>query len=280
MRKKSTGMKVFTVFNYLFLAFLAVSCLLPIVNQLAISFSSSAAVAAGEVGLWPVDFTLDSYKYMADKAEYWKSLLVSVERVLLAVPMSMLVCVLAAFPLSRLDREFPARKVYIWIFVIPMLIGGGLIPSYMVVRETKLINSIWALVVPNCVNVFNVILLMNFFRSLPKELEEAAYVDGAGYWRTMIQVIMPMAKPSIVTVILFNFLAFWNEYIISMTLLTRPEIKTLPVGLMNLMAAQKSAVQYGQMYAGLVIVMIPTLILYICVQKKLTQGMTLGGLKG
>ena len=170
MRKKSTGMKVFTVFNYLFLAFLAVSCLLPIVNQLAISFSSSAAVAAGEVGLWPVDFTLDSYKYMADKAEYWKSLLVSVELVLLAVPMSMLVCVLAAFPLSRLDREFPARKVYIWIFVIPMLIGGGLIPSYMVVRETKLINSIWALVVPNCVNVFNVILLMNFFRSLPKEL--------------------------------------------------------------------------------------------------------------
>ena len=89
-----------------------------------------------------------------------------------------------------------------------------------------------------------------------------------------------MAKPSIITIVLFNFLAFWNEYIISMTLLTKPELKTLPVGLMNLMAAQKSAVEYGQMYAGLVTVMLPTLILYICVQKKLTQGMTLGGLKG
>ena len=105
-------------------------------------------------------------------------------------------------------------------------------------------------------------------------------MDGAGYFYTMVRVIIPMAKPSVVTVILFNFLAFWNEYIISMTLLTKPELKTLPVGLMNLMAAQKSAVQYGQMYAGLVIVMLPTLILYMCVQKKLTQGMTLGGLKG
>ncbi len=96
----------------------------------------------------------------------------------------------------------------------------------------------------------------------------------------MIQVIFPMAKPSIITIILFNFLSFWNEYIISMTMLTKPTLKTLPVGLMNLMAAQKSAVQYGRMYAGLVLVMLPTLILYMCVQKQLTEGMTVGGLKG
>jgi N-acetylglucosamine transport system permease protein len=96
----------------------------------------------------------------------------------------------------------------------------------------------------------------------------------------MVQVIFPMAKPSIITIILFNFLSFWNEYIISMTMLTKSNLKTLPVGLMNLMAAQKSAVQYGRMYAGLVIVMIPTLVLYMCVQKQLTEGMTVGGLKG
>jgi N-acetylglucosamine transport system permease protein len=127
---------------------------------------------------------------------------------------------------------------------------------------------------------FTIYLMSGYFKSLPKEFEEAASVDGAGYFRTMVQVIMPMAKPSIVTVILFNFLSYWNEYIISMTLLTKPTLKTLPVGLMNLMAAQKSAVQYGQMYAGLVLVMLPTLIIYILVQKKLTQGMTMGGLKG
>ena len=104
-------------------------------------------------------------------------------------------------------------------------------------------------------------------------------MDGSSYFRTMVQIMMPMALPSIITVILFNFLSFWNEYIISMTLLTK-DSKTLPVGLMQLMQAQKAAANYGQLYAGLVIVMLPTLILYILVQKKLTQGMSLGGIKG
>ena len=125
---------------------------------------------------------------------------------------------------------------------------------------------------------FTIYLLSSYFQSLPSTYEEAAFIDGAGYFKTMAKVMIPMARPSIVAVILFNFLAFWNEYIIALTLIPGPD-KTLPVGLMNLMAAQKSAANYGQMYAGMVLVMLPTLILYIIVQKKLTQGMTLGGLK-
>ena len=125
-----------------------------------------------------------------------------------------------------------------------------------------------ALVYASTALPFTIYLLSGYFRSLAKDFEEAAYVDGASYFTTMVKIIFPMAKPSIVTVILFSFLSFWNEYIISMTLLTKPELKTLPVGLMNLMAAQKSAVQYGQMYAGLVIVMLPTLILlYLCTEE-------------
>lgn len=127
---------------------------------------------------------------------------------------------------------------------------------------------------------FTVYLLSGFFSTIPKDYEEAAFVDGSGYFNTMIKIMMPMAKPSIITIILFNFLGFWNEYIISMTLMTKDKFKTLPVGLMNLMSAQKAAANYGQMYAGLVMVMLPTLILYMLVQKKLTQGMSLGGLKG
>lgn len=125
---------------------------------------------------------------------------------------------------------------------------------------------------------FTIYLLSSYFQTLPSTYEEAALVDGAGYLKTMISIMIPMARPSIIAVILFNFLAFWNEYIIALTLIPGPN-KTLPVGLMNLMAAQKSAANYGQMYAGMVLVMLPTLILYIMVQKKLTQGMTLGGLK-
>ena len=126
-----------------------------------------------------------------------------------------------------------------------------------------------------------VYLLSGYFVSLPHDYEEAAYIDGAGFFTTMIQIIFPMAKPSIITVILFNFLSFWNEYIISMTLMSSAKgPKTLPVGLLNLMQAQQAAAEYGMMYAGLVLVMLPTLILYMCVQKQLTEGMTVGGLKG
>lgn len=128
---------------------------------------------------------------------------------------------------------------------------------------------------------FTIYLLSSYFVTLPKAYEEAAYIDGAGYGKTMLQIIFPMAKPSIITVILFNFLSFWNEYIISMTLMSSVKgPKTLPVGLLNLMQAQQSAANYGPMYAGLVLVMLPTLILYVCVQNQLTKGMTMGGLKG
>jgi N-acetylglucosamine transport system permease protein len=127
---------------------------------------------------------------------------------------------------------------------------------------------------------FTIYLLSSYFATLPHDFEEAAYIDGAGYWRTMLEIIFPMAKPSIITVILFNFLSFWNEYIIIKTLVTDRDQWTLPAGLLNLMQAQQSAAEYGPMYAGLVLVMLPVLILYICVQKNLTKGMTVGGLKG
>jgi len=125
---------------------------------------------------------------------------------------------------------------------------------------------------------FTIYLLSNYFRTLSTAYEEAAYIDGAGFFKTLLVVMAPLAKPSIITVILFNFLSFWNEYIIALTLLPG-ENKTLSVGLINLMAGQKAAANYGQLYAGLVIVMLPTLILYILVQKQLTQGMTVGGNK-
>ena len=126
---------------------------------------------------------------------------------------------------------------------------------------------------------FTILLLSSYFETLPADFEEAASIDGAGHFRTMFSVMIPMARPSIVTVILFNFLSFWNEYILALTLMPGGN-QTLPVGLNNLMAAERSAANYGRMYAGMVIVMLPTLILYMLVQKRLTEGMTVGGVKG
>ena len=292
MRKKTLGMKVFTIFNYTFLTLLAISCLLPMLNQLAISFSASSAVAAGEVGLIPVDFTLDSYKYMADKPEFWKSLTVSLGRILLAVPISMSVCVLAAFPLSRLDHEFPARKYYIWVFVVPMLIGGGLIPTYMIVRNTGLIDSIWSLVLPNAVNVFNTILLMNFFRSLPKELEEAAYVDGAANWRVLRMIILPVSKPVLATVTLFVIVNHWNSWFDALVYIRNEALYPIQMVIRNLLVASSSGDMmsnvntYAKMtsesikMASVVIAVLPILCVYPFLQKYFVHGMYTGAVKG
>lgn len=205
--------------------------------------------------------------------------------------------VIIALPASYVLARFKCKSSKFWnvLFMAGLFINVNyiVVPIFLMLNDgdkwiyktfgtTFFMNNLFvlALVYAATALPFTIYLLSGYFKTLARDYEEAAYVDGAGYFRTMVQIIIPMAKPSIVTVILFNFLAFWNEYIISMTLLTKPELKTLPVGLMNLMAAQRSAVQYGKMYAGLVIVMLPTLILYMCVQKKLTQGMTVGGLKG
>lgn len=166
---------------------------------------------------------------------------------------------------------------YIVVPIFLMLIDAGDLLGTQIFLNNRFIL---ALVYASTALPFTVYLLSGYMRTIPRAYEEAASVDGCGYFRTMVQIIFPMAKPSIITVLLFNFLSFWNEYIIALTLMTDDRTKTLPVGLMNLMKAQNAAAQYGQLYAGLVIVMLPTLILYIAVQKKLLTGMTVGGIKG
>lgn len=157
-----------------------------------------------------------------------------------------------------------------WDSGLKELFGNGLFLNNRIIL---------ALIYASTALPFTIYLLSSYFITLPSDFEEAASIDGAGYFKTMISVMFPMAKPSIIIVILFNFLLFWNEYILALTLLPG-DSKTLPVGLLNLMASERAATNYGPMYAGMVIVMLPTLILYIIVQKRLTEGMTMGGVKG
>ena len=163
---------------------------------------------------------------------------------------------------------------------VPALGGWVTVVSFVALGFQLFLDNriVLALVYASCHLPFTIYLLSSYFRTLPKGFEEAAYIDGCGYFKTMVKIMIPMAKPSIITVLLFNFLTFWNEYIIAYTLMD--EHGTLAMGLQNLMAVERTATNYGIMYAGLVIVMLPVLIFYICVQKRLTEGMTLGGLKG
>ena len=212
----------------------------------------------------------------------------------LSIILLLVIALPAAYCLARF--KFKGQKLLNTAFMAGLFINVNyiVVPIFLMLRdgdvwlkkvfgEGFLLNNLFVLAVVYAATAlpFTIYLLSGYFVSLPHDYEEAAYIDGAGFFTTMIQIIFPMAKPSIITVILFNFLSFWNEYIISMTLMSSAKgPKTLPVGLLNLMQAQQAAAEYGMMYAGLVLVMLPTLILYMCVQKQLTEGMTVGGLKG
>jgi putative aldouronate transport system permease protein len=294
MKKTTSGRKVFVVFNYIFLTLLALTCLLPILNQLAISFSSSGAATAGEVGIIPVNFTLDAYKYMASKSAFFDSLLVSFERVLIAVPLSLVVSVMAAYALSKQNNEFGARKYYIWYFVIPMMFTGGLIPTYMVVRNTGLIDSIAALVIPCTINVFNILLLMNFFRGIPKELEEAAQIDGAGHMRVLLSVILPVSAPVLATVALFFIVNHWNSWFDGLIYMNTPEkyplqtyLQTMVVS-RDLMAMEslRDVRNSGTISdatgkaAQIFLAALPILMIYPFLQRYFTTGIVMGSVKG
>lgn len=245
-------------------------------------------------------FSLPESFYFQNFIDAWGSahmgsyMLNSVIVTLVALAILLVVALPAAYCLSRF--KFRLNKLLNTLFMGGLFINVNyiVVPIFLMFVDADkglkslgispfFLNNIFvlALVYAATALPFTIYLLTGYFVTIPKTYEEAAYIDGSGYFRTMIEVILPMARPSIITVVLFNFLSFWNEYIIAITLLTDPKgQKTLPVGLMNLMKAQNASAEYGRMYAGLVLVMLPTLILYIFVQKRLTQGMTLGGLKG
>lgn len=290
--KKNKSPFLGKLLTYFCLISLAITILVPIAWVFMASIKQNEEFYRNPWAL-PAGVYFQNFVDAWQKADMGSYMLNSVIVTALALAILIIVALPAAYVLSRFN--FKSRSFWSTMFMGGLFINVNyiVVPIFLMlsdwdiflrktVGEPFFLNNIFilALVYAATALPFTIYLLSGYFKTIPKDYEEAAYVDGAGYFKTMFKVIIPLAKPSVITVILFNFLSFWNEYIISMTLLTKPELKTLPVGLMNLMAAQKSAVQYGQMYAGLVIVMLPTLILYMCVQKQLTEGMTVGGLKG
>ncbi len=290
---RSSGERLYKIFIYVVLILLAVTIIVPVAWVFMASIKQNSEFYGNPWAL-PAGVYLQNFADAWNKARMGEYMINSVLVTVLALAILLAVALPAAYVLSRF--AFRGRKAlnvafmaglfinvnYIVVPIFLMLVDGDMFLR-KIFGAGFLLNNVVVLAVVYAATAlpFTIYLLSGYFATLPHDYEEAAYIDGAGYGTTMIKIIFPMAQPSIITVILFNFLSFWNEYIIAMTLLSDPKgAKTLPVGLMQLTQAQQAATEYGQLYAGLVLVMLPTLILYICVQKKLTQGMTLGGLKG
>ncbi|MBR4235959.1 MAG: carbohydrate ABC transporter permease [Clostridia bacterium] len=292
--RENTARRVFKVFNYCFCCLTALLCLAPMIHVMALSLSASKYVNSGMVLLVPKGLQLTAYKDLLAKEQFFISMWISVKRVLLGLVINMTVIILASYPLSKRSSEFAGRQVYVWIFIFSMLFGAGLIPTYLIVANTGLLNTIWALILPGAVQVSNIILLQNFMKALPDEISEAAFIDGAGHWRTLTQVILPLCKPSLAAISLFVMVGHWNDWFAGSIYMqsykdyplqtylqtqiidwSKTDIEYMDPEMLALKAAQSST-RSAQMFLA----MIPILCVYPFLQKHFTKGIVMGSVKG
>ncbi|MHC1750234.1 MAG: carbohydrate ABC transporter permease [Cellulosilyticaceae bacterium] len=288
----SIGRKVFEVINCIILITLTLAAILPIWHIVMVSFSAPESVEAGLVKLWPVNFSTFSYDFILKKQAFYSAFLVSVKRVLLGLPFNLICTILVAYPLSKEDENFKGRKIYVWLFVITMLFSGGMVPTYMVVKYTGILDSMWALILPSAVSVFNILILMNFFRDIPKEIEESALIDGAGQASILVRLFLPLAKPALATLVLFIFVHHWNSWfdgLIYINNQAKYPLQTYLQSILTLPDTQNMTVeqlkQMGQVSrratnaSQIVLSSLPILIVYPFLQKYYTKGLTLGSVK-
>jgi len=273
---------------------IAAGSVFPILHILAVSLSDKAAASAGKIFLLPVDMNFAAYSIVFDDRQFFQSFAVSVERVLLGGWVNFAITLLMAYPLSREKEAFSARNVYMWFIIFTMLFSGGLIPWYMAIKQFGMINSIWALVLPTAVPVFNVILLMNFFRNLPKELDDAASIDGAGPWYSLMKLYIPLSLPAIATVTLFSIVSHWNAFFDGLILINVPHKQPLQTYLnqivvqMNVNRSQMTEEDVKRLAllsdktvnsAKIFIALFPIAALYPFLQRYFIHGITLGSVK-
>ncbi|UVI28819.1 carbohydrate ABC transporter permease [Paenibacillus spongiae] len=279
----------------LVLTVIALTSLYPLWYTIALSFSDKAAANAGQVTIWPSGFNLTSYRIILDDEKFFRAFGVSVKRVVIGGAINFLLTVVMAYPLSRNAKQFPGRNLYMWFLVFCMLFSGGLIPLYITITTLGLQNTIWSLVLPGAVPIFNVILIMNFFRSLPKELDEAAVVDGAGPWYSLLRIYIPLSVPAMATVTLFSIVGHWNSFFDGLIYMSKPEnyplqtyIQQLVVNITPDLMSQMSTEQLIELMkasnktlnaAKLMVAMIPILLIYPFLQRYFVSGIVLGSVK-
>lgn len=288
MYHKSIGYKWFSVFNHIFLISMAILCVLPLIHVLAVSFSGKAAASANIINLLPVDFTLSAYEKTLTNPQFLQALFNSFYRTVLGTFIAMSVTIFAGYALSK---EFKSRNYYMWFLVFTMLFSGGLVPNYILISNLKMIDTVWALVLPGALSVFNLILLMNFFRTIPSSLEEAALIDGAGFFKILFKIYLPLSMPGIATVTLFTMVGHWNSWFDGLIYMMKAENYPLATFLQTIVVQQdmskissdpsllenlsQRTVKAAQIFIGA----LPILLVYPFLQKYFVKGIVLGSVK-
>lgn len=275
--------------NLVLLTLVALICLLPFVHMIAKSFSGTAAVSAGRVTFYPIDFTLNTYRYVLQDALFFSSFRNSVIITVGGTLLALAITVMAAYPLSK--PTLKGRKVILLLYVFTMLFYGGMVSIYIFMRSLNLLNTLICQIIPLMVSQYNLFVMKTFFEGLPESIEESAHIDGAGHLRTLMSIVLPLSLPSLATIGLFYAVGYWNAYYHAMLFVTRPEVKPLQMYLYELITTTQNLYEVdpvlaaglsssGMQAAAIVVSTVPILLVYPFLQKYFVKGLTVGSVKG
>lgn len=296
VQHKKKRIPTFNLVNGFLLTCLIIICLIPIMHLISLSLSTKIQAVSGNVGIWPQGFNLEAYRYVMEDSDFWTSLKVTLLRVAIGVPTNVLLVILTAYSLSKPVRRFHLRNYFSAFFIFTMFFSGGMIPSYIVISKLKLINTIWALTLPGAMNVSYMVMMMNFFRGIPTEVEEAAIIDGASQYHVLFNIYLPMSLPSLATIILFAAVANWNCWMDGYLYMNTPEKYPLQTYLATLLMETKNTVEMQMTpeqlermaqtsektieAAQIFLAALPIMCFYPFLQKYYIKGIVVGSVKG
>lgn len=291
MHHRTKGEKIFHGIIVVIMILFCVSILIPFLNILATSFSSLGPISAGEVTIYPKEFSTDAYKYLLSDNQFFKSFLISVSITVIGTISSLIVTTMCAYPLSKPKLKY-RRKIQ-YYFVFTMMFGGGLVPTFMLIKALGLYNTYWVLFVPSIMSVYNMILIKNFMEGLPESLEESAKIDGASNMQIFVKIVLPLSVPVLATIGLFFAVGYWNSYFPGIMYINSPDLKPLQTFLYEMQSLVNSISSMSPedqaKYAGLtsssiqsaaiVATTVPILVVYPFLQKYFVKGLVVGSEK-
>ena len=285
--------RAFNVFNYVFLAIVALLVIYPLIFVLSASLSNPQYVISGDMWLWPKEFTLEAYEKVFKNEDIINGFINTLKYTVFGTILNVVMTILAAYPLSR--RDLKGRGFIMAFIVFTIFFSGGLIPTYLLIRDLGMLDTFWVMIIPNAVAVWNIIIMRTFFQSIPHELEESAMIDGAGNFRILWSIVLPLSFPVIAVMVLFYSVGHWNSYfqaliylqdqekfplqLILRQILIQGQTDDMIKGTTESFLAQQLSVE-GLKYAVLIVANLPMLMLYPFLQRYFVKGVMIGSLKG